>query len=89
MHHSLPRMITQDDVDDPAEWITDHPHLQVPGEALIAPWMSFSRMCRLFADMLASMNGSPSNLRSLHWLDMEFKRWRTRWIVKNCEIVRL
>ncbi|CAK9783420.1 unnamed protein product [Cutaneotrichosporon oleaginosum] len=85
MHHSLPRMINQDDVDDPMEWITEHPHLPCPGEAVIAPWINFSRLCRLFADMLASMNGSPSNLRSLHWLEMEWKRWRKRWIEKNCE----
>ncbi|GMK56452.1 hypothetical protein CspeluHIS016_0302920 [Cutaneotrichosporon spelunceum] len=85
MHHSLPRMIAQDDVDDPAEWITEHPHLPCPGEAVIAPWISFSRLTRLFADMLASMNGSPSNLRSLHWLEMEYKRWHRRWIEKNSE----
>ncbi|BEJ13333.1 hypothetical protein CspHIS471_0305070 [Cutaneotrichosporon sp. HIS471] len=85
MHHSLPRMINQDDVDDPMEWITEHPHLPCPGEAVIAPWISFSRLCRLFADMLAGMNGSPSNLRSLHWLEMEYKRWNRRWIEKNSE----
>jgi len=80
-------MINEDDVDDPMEWITEHPHLPCPGESLIAPWMSFSRLCRLFADMLASMNGSQSNLRMLHWLEMEFKRWRTRWIVKNGKLL--
>lgn len=85
MHHSLPRMINEDDIDDPVEWITEHPHLPCPGEAVIAPWISFSRMCRLFADMLAGMNGNDSNLRSLHWLEMEYKRWRRRWIEKNCK----
>jgi hypothetical protein len=34
--------------------------------------------------MLSSMNGSHSNMRSFHWLEMEFKRWRKRWIVNNC-----
>lgn len=86
MHHSLPRMLNEDDVEDPVEWITEHPHLPCPGEAVIAPWISFSRMCRLFADMLASMNGSHSNLRSLHWLEMEYKRWRRRWVENNGEL---
>lgn len=85
MHHSLPRMINEDDVDDPVEWIAEHPHLPCPGESLIAPWMQFSRICRLFSDMLSSMNGSHSNMRSFRWLEMEYKRWRKRWIENNSE----
>jgi len=37
-------------------------------------------MCRLFSDMLSAMNGDPSNLRMLSWLDHEWKRWQTRWL---------
>jgi hypothetical protein len=83
MHHSLPRMINEDDADYLVEWISEHPHLPCPGEIVIAPWIQFSRMCRLFADMLAGMNGNHSNLRSLHWLEMEWKRWRKHWLEKN------
>ena len=79
MHHTLPRMISDDGVDDPAEW-NDHPHLAVPGESTLAPWISFSRMCRLYGDMLGTINGEKSNLRMLEWLTCEWKRWRRKWL---------
>lgn len=87
MHHSLPRMLNNDDLEDPYEWQVDHPHLPVPGDHLFAPWITFSRMCRLYADMLASMSGSHANLRSLHWLEMEWKRWRKRWLERDCDFL--
>ncbi|KAL7419125.1 hypothetical protein Q5752_005961 [Cryptotrichosporon argae] len=80
IHHTLPRMLAEDDGADPVEWITDHAHLAVPGESTLAPWIMFSRMCRLYADMLAGMNGDPSNLRMLAWIELEWKRWRGKWL---------
>ncbi|GAA5854792.1 hypothetical protein JCM8547_004073 [Rhodosporidiobolus lusitaniae] len=81
IHYSLPRMLTDECVDDPADWVTEHPHLACPGEAILAPWITFSRMCRLYADLLAAMKGDSSDLRSLAWLENDWKRWRARWVV--------
>ncbi|BGP36579.1 hypothetical protein JCM10449v2_000480 [Rhodotorula kratochvilovae] len=81
IHHSLPRMISEEHVDDPAEWVAEHAaQFPTPGESTVAPWITFSRMCRLYADMLAAMNGDPSNLRSLRWLEHDWRRWRSRWL---------
>ncbi|BGO96514.1 Zn(2)-C6 fungal-type transcription factor [Rhodotorula toruloides] len=80
IHHSLPRMISEEDIDDPAEWLAEHPHLPTPGESSLPPWIIFSRMCRLYADLLAAMNGDPSNLRSLKWIEHDWHRWRAKWL---------
>ncbi|BGP21551.1 hypothetical protein JCM10295v2_000426 [Rhodotorula toruloides] len=80
IHHSLPRMISEEDIDDPAQWLAEHPHLPTPGESSIPPWITFSRMCRLYADLLAAMNGDPSNLRSLKWIEHDWHRWRAKWL---------
>ncbi|BGP28729.1 hypothetical protein JCM10296v2_000465 [Rhodotorula toruloides] len=80
IHHSLPRMIAEEDIDDPAEWLAEHPHHPTPGESSLPPWCTFSRMCRLYADLLAAMNGDPSNLRSLKWIEHDWHRWRAKWL---------
>lgn len=73
-------MISEEDIDDPAEWLAEHPHLPTPGESSLPPWITFSRMCRLYADLLAAMNGDPSNLRSLKWIEHDWHRWRAKWL---------
>ncbi|GAA6046601.1 hypothetical protein JCM3770_006232 [Rhodotorula araucariae] len=84
IHHSLPRMISEEHVDDPADWVGEHAaQFPTPGESTLAPWITFSRMCRLYADMLAAMNGDQSNLRSLRWLEHDWRRWRSRWLGDN------
>ncbi|GAA5838307.1 hypothetical protein JCM9279_003194 [Rhodotorula babjevae] len=81
IHHSLPRMILDEDVDDPADWVIEHADkLPCPGESTLAPWITFSRLCRLYADLLAAMTGDPSNTRSLKWLESDWRRWRSRWL---------
>lgn len=85
MHHSLPKIISDDEIDDPTEWILDHPHLPTPGDSLFGPWVPYARLTKLFSDMLAGMNGSHANARSLQWLEMEFQRWRTKWLEKSRE----
>ncbi|GEM06238.1 Zn(2)-C6 fungal-type transcription factor [Rhodotorula toruloides] len=40
IHHSLPRMISEEDIDDPAQWLAEHPHLPTPGESSIPPGSS-------------------------------------------------
>lgn len=82
IHHTLPKMI-QEDIVDPSEWVKEHPHVICPGEALLAPLVEFSRMCRLYADMLAGMSGDASSLRMLEWIEMAWKRWRNTWISEN------
>lgn len=82
-------MINEESVDDPAEWVNEHPQLPCPGESALGPMITFGRMCRLYADMLAVMNGDPSNLRLLNWLELEWKRWRTRWLDRVVSKVKL
>ncbi|OXM81875.1 hypothetical protein C364_00849 [Cryptococcus neoformans Bt63] len=82
IHHSLPRMI-KEDVDDPADWVLEHSHLPTPGESSLGPLVTFSRMCRLYADSLGAMNGDSSNMRMLSWIELEWKRWRNRWLEDN------
>jgi hypothetical protein len=76
-------MIGEEGIDDPADWVADHPHLPCPGESSLGPMITFSRMCRLYADMLAGMSGDQANLRMMEWLELEWKRWRTRWLDNN------
>lgn len=84
IHHSLPRMMAEEGAEDPADWITrDHPQVVTPGESVLAPTIAFSRMCRLYADMLAGMNGDSSNLRMLTWIELEWKRWRAKWLDRH------
>lgn len=84
IHHTLPRMISEEDVDDPADWVAEHAvQLPCPGESTLAPWITFSRMCRLYADMLAAMTSDPSSTRSLKWLENDWRRWRSRWLGDN------
>lgn len=85
IHHTLPRMITDEGIDDPANWVNDHPQISCPGESSIGPMITFSRMCRLYADTLEAMNGDISNLRLLSWVELEWKRWRSRWLVPSRE----
>jgi hypothetical protein len=73
-------MIAEEGIDDPGDWVTDHPELAVPGESALGPMITFSRMCRLYADMLLGVRGDPSNLRLLQWLEMDCQRWKSRWI---------
>ncbi|KIR70529.1 hypothetical protein I310_05779 [Cryptococcus deuterogattii CA1014] len=82
IHHSLPKMIT-DDVEDPADWVAEHSHLPTPGESSFGPFITFSRMIRLYADSLGAMSGDPSNMRMLSWMDLEWTRWRGRWLKVN------
>ncbi|ORY73629.1 hypothetical protein BCR35DRAFT_281551 [Leucosporidium creatinivorum] len=89
IHHSLPRMITDDDEDYLSwSWTEGEAHLFCAGDAILAPWIAFSRMCRLFSDMLSAMDGDPSNLRLLSWLDHEWKRWKTRWLNREDDRLR-
>ncbi|RSH84083.1 hypothetical protein EHS25_005328 [Saitozyma podzolica] len=83
IHHSLPRMIAEEGINDPADWVQEHPHITCPGEAALAPRIQFGRMCRLYADMLAGMSGDEANLRMLEWLELEWKRWRSKWLLEN------
>lgn len=84
IHHSLPRMISEDGIDDPVDWVLEHvDKLPCPGESTLAPWITFSRLCRLYADLLAGMTGDPSNTRSLKWLENDWRRWRARWLGDN------
>ncbi|ODO03515.1 hypothetical protein L198_02362 [Cryptococcus wingfieldii CBS 7118] len=80
--HGLPKML-KDDVEDPADWVADHPHLPTPGESSFSPIITFNRLCKLYTDSLESMNGDPSNMRMLNWMEIEWKRWRERWLLKN------
>ncbi|KPV78315.1 uncharacterized protein RHOBADRAFT_50795 [Rhodotorula graminis WP1] len=81
IHHSLPRMISEEDVDDPADWVLEHADkLPCPGESTLPPWITFSRLCRQYADTLADMTGDPANTRSLKWLENDWRRWRSRWL---------
>ncbi|TYJ55342.1 hypothetical protein B9479_003957 [Cryptococcus floricola] len=80
--HGLPKML-KDDVEDPADWVADHPHLPTPGESSFSPIITFDRLCKLYTDSLESMNGDPSNMRMLNWMEIEWKRWRERWLLKN------
>ncbi|KIS00240.1 hypothetical protein L804_01649 [Cryptococcus deuterogattii 2001/935-1] len=82
IHHSLPRMI-KEDVDDPADWVLEHLHLPTPGESSLGPLVTFSRMCRLYADSLGAMCGDSSDMRMLGWIELEWKRWRKRWLEDN------
>ncbi|KAE8541560.1 hypothetical protein D1P53_002923 [Cryptococcus gattii VGV] len=82
IHHSLPRMI-KEDVDDPADWVMEHLHLPTPGESSLGPLVTFSRMCRLYADSLGAMCGDSSDMRMLGWIELEWKRWRKRWLEDN------
>ncbi|OXC70065.1 hypothetical protein AYX13_01411 [Cryptococcus neoformans] len=82
INHSLPKMIT-DDVEDPADWVAEHSHLPTPGDSSFGPFITFSRMSRLYADSLRAMNGDPSNMRMLNWMDLEWTRWRGRWLKDN------
>ena len=79
IHHSSPRMITGEDINDPTDWLMEHAHLPCPGETSLGPLIKFSRMCRLYADLLAGMTGDASNLRQLEWLELEWLRWRASW----------
>lgn len=85
IHHSLPRMMSAEEgADDPIEWITtDHPHLFTPGESILAPTVGFSRMCLLYADILTNMKGDTSDLRMLNWLELEWKRWKAKWLDRH------
>ena len=78
-------MIVDEASDDPLEWINEHPSIHTPGEAFLAAWVAFSRMCRLYADMLSGMSGDPANLRLLDWTTLQWKRWRKRWLERACE----
>nr|XP_018264240.1 uncharacterized protein I303_04122 [Kwoniella dejecticola CBS 10117]OBR86398.1 hypothetical protein I303_04122 [Kwoniella dejecticola CBS 10117] len=82
IHHSLPRMIHTQDVDDPADWVADHPRFAIPGESSLGPLITFSRMCRFYADNLDTKN-RESETRTLHWLEVEWARWRNRWLANN------
>jgi hypothetical protein len=81
-------MISEESIDDPEDWVNEHPHTPCPGESSLGPMITFSRNCRLYADMLAGMNGDQSNLRLLNWIELEWKRWRSRWLEKNSECRR-
>ncbi|WVQ61878.1 uncharacterized protein L199_000011 [Kwoniella botswanensis] len=83
IHHSLPRMLYTQDVDDPEDWVTEHAHLQTPGESSLGPLVTFSRMCRLYADSLGAMGKESENMRTLNWLELERDRWRRRWLENN------
>ncbi|GJN91482.1 hypothetical protein Rhopal_004505-T1 [Rhodotorula paludigena] len=83
IHHSLPRMIAEEGVNEPADWVLEHEHLPCAGESLLAPWITFSRICRLYSDMLNGMNGDPANMRSLRWLEQRWKRWKDKWLDKQ------
>jgi hypothetical protein len=76
-------MIAEEGINDPADWVQEHPHITCPGEAALAPRIQFGRMCRLYADMLAGMSGDEANLRMLEWLELEWKRWRSKWLLEN------
>ncbi|WVQ71522.1 hypothetical protein IAR50_001061 [Cryptococcus sp. DSM 104548] len=78
--HGLPKIL-EDDVEDPADWVAGHPHLPTPGESSFSPIITFNRMCKAYTDSLGTMNGDPSNMRMLKWLEIEWKRWRERWLV--------
>ncbi|WWC90307.1 uncharacterized protein L201_005240 [Kwoniella dendrophila CBS 6074] len=82
IHHSLPRMILTQDVDDPSDWVADHPQLHTPGESSLGPLVTFSRMCRFYADNLRTTN-KDSDMRTLSWLELEWARWRGRWLENN------
>ncbi len=86
IHHTLPRMISDESIDDPEEWVYEHADTPCPGESALGPMITFSRMCRLYADMLAGMNGDHSNLRLLIWIELEWKRWRSRWLENNSKL---
>ncbi|WVW83544.1 hypothetical protein I302_105565 [Kwoniella bestiolae CBS 10118] len=83
IHHSLPRMIHTQDVADPGDWVAEHAQLQTPGESSLGPLVTFSRMCRLYADSLGAVDRESGNMRTLNWLELELKRWRGRWLEDN------
>ena len=80
IHHTLPRMITDDSIDDPQAWLDSHPvSLTQPADKALPALIEFSRMCRLYADLLAAMNGDPANLTLLAWLERRWNQWRKTW----------
>ncbi|KAN0062269.1 hypothetical protein ACQY0O_005450 [Thecaphora frezii] len=81
IHHSLPKMIGEDDIDDPVEWIAEHSQFPCPGEAMLAPMLFFCRMVRLYMDMLLALNAETTSLKMLEWIEMQWKHWRKRWIL--------
>jgi hypothetical protein len=83
IHHSLPRMITNDGIEDVDAWLKDHASLQVRGENILPALIRFSRMCRHYADMIEGMNGDASNLRLLSWVERDFQQWRRRYITST------
>jgi len=81
-------MITGEDINDPTDWLVEHSHLDCPGESSLGPLIKFSRMCRLYAEMLAGMSDNPSNMRQLEWLELEWTRWRSSWADEKSECER-
>lgn len=88
IHYSLPRMITEDVVEDSDEWVRNHPGYCVRGENLISPLIKFSRMCRFYADILESMNGDPSNMRLLTWVEGRWQNWRRQYLENSSNHVQ-
>ena len=79
-------MIVDDSDVDPAEWVNGHPDLIVPGEVVLAPLIHFSRLCRLYADSLASMSAMSAKSPVLDYIENDWQRWRRRWIGQGKEI---
>lgn len=73
-------MVVDDDVQDAAEWVSAHKYLAVSGESSLGPMIGFSRMCRLYADLLAAITDSVPSLDLIGWLELEWRRWRIKWL---------
>ncbi|EPQ26057.1 uncharacterized protein PFL1_06266 [Pseudozyma flocculosa PF-1] len=80
IHHSLPKIISEDDIGDPEAWASDHPQYPCRGEETIAPMIQFIRMASHFFDTMAGLNGDSSNLRTLDHIETQWRHWRKRWI---------
>jgi hypothetical protein len=86
IHHSLPRMITDDGIEDVDAWVNSHSSsIAIRGENILPALIEFSRMCRLYADLLEALSGDASSLRLLAWVERKWQRWRRRYVIREAQ----
>ena len=86
MQHSLPRMIHQDGIGDPSDWLLDRASLHPQEDNVLGSALTLCRLLGLYEGLMDfPADGAPDG-RLLAWLEGEGETWREKWFGPHSHI---
>jgi hypothetical protein len=87
--HSLPRMIHEDGIGDPTDWLLDRPSLHPPEDNVLGSALTLCRLLGLYEGLMDHVDGDLPDRRLLGWLESEGEAWRQKWFGEHSHFVCL